>query len=90
MATRLKRRGCAAISAVTLSLTHTLTHTLTLTLALILTLTPNPNQVSLWLGEQFASDLHLAFPRLSIEVVSANKLLGQLGQGFPTPQAPRL
>ena len=44
-------------------------------------------EVSLWLGEQFASDLHLAFPRLSIEVVSANKLLGQLGQGFPTPQA---
>ena len=26
-------------------------------------------EVSLWLGEQFASDLHLAFPRLSIEVV---------------------
>ena len=44
-------------------------------------------EVSLWLGEQFASDLHLAFPRLGIEVVSANKLLGQLGQGFPTPQA---
>jgi len=43
-------------------------------------------EVSLWLGEQFASDLLLAFPKLRVEVVSANKLLGQLGQGFPTPQ----
>ena len=43
-------------------------------------------EVSLWLGEQFASDLHLAFPSLSIESVSANKLLGLLGQRFPIPQ----
>ena len=43
-------------------------------------------EVSLWLGEQFASDLHLAFPTLSIESVSANKLLGLLGQRFPIPQ----
>ena len=35
-------------------------------------------EVSLWLGEQFAADLHLAFPKLRIEVISANKLLGQL------------
>ena len=44
-------------------------------------------EVSLWLGEQFASDLHLAFPQLSIECLSANKLLGMLGQGFPMPQS---
>ena len=43
-------------------------------------------EVSLWLGEQFASDLHLAFPSLAIEAVSANKLLGLLGQRFPIPQ----
>ena len=43
-------------------------------------------EVSLWLGEQFAADLHLAFPNLRILTISANKLLGQLGQGFPTPQ----
>ena len=44
-------------------------------------------QVSLWVGEQFASDLHLCFPSLKIVTVSANKLLGQLGQGaFPLPQ----
>ena len=36
-------------------------------------------EVSLWVGEQFASDLHLAFPNLSIECTSANKLLGLLG-----------
>ena len=43
-------------------------------------------EVSLWLGEQFASDLHRLFPALKIVVLSANKLLGQLGQSFPTPQ----
>ena len=43
-------------------------------------------EVSLWCGEQFASDLHLIFPRLKIVTLSANKLLGMLGQGFPIPQ----
>eukprot|EP00316_Scyphosphaera_apsteinii_P022917 CAMPEP_0119334028 /NCGR_PEP_ID=MMETSP1333-20130426/86522_1 /TAXON_ID=418940 /ORGANISM="Scyphosphaera apsteinii, Strain RCC1455" /LENGTH=1168 /DNA_ID=CAMNT_0007344241 /DNA_START=113 /DNA_END=3619 /DNA_ORIENTATION=+ len=43
-------------------------------------------EVSLWCAEQFASDLHNAFPRLKIVCISANKLLGQLGQAFPTPQ----
>jgi len=43
-------------------------------------------EVSLWLGEQFTSDLHLAFPELSLECVSANKLLSLLGQSFPIPQ----
>ena len=42
-------------------------------------------EVSLWLGEQFASDLHLAFPSLMVEC-SANKLLGS-GQRFPQPQS---
>ena len=46
-------------------------------------------EVSLWVGEQFASDLHNAFPKLRIVTLSANKLLGQLGQGFPTPQVRR-
>ena len=44
-------------------------------------------EVSLWLGEQFAADVHLAFPRLKVVTISANKLLGQLGQQFPVPQA---
>ena len=43
-------------------------------------------EVSLWLGEQFHSDLHRVFPRLKIVTISANKLLGQLGQSFPIPQ----
>lgn len=43
-------------------------------------------EVSLWVGEQFAADMHRAFPKLKIVCISANKLLGQLGQGFPTPQ----
>jgi hypothetical protein len=41
---------------------------------------------SLWLGEQFASDLALVYPRLKIVTLSANKLLGQLGQRMPIPQ----
>ena len=44
-------------------------------------------EVSLWLGEQFSADLHLAFPSLSVECISANKLLGLLGQRFPQPQS---
>eukprot|EP00900_Chrysochromulina_parva_P025731 jgi/Chrpa1/7792/Chrysochromulina_OHIO_Genome00022035-RA len=43
-------------------------------------------EASLWVGEQFASDLSLVFPRLKIVTLSANKLLGQLGQRFPIPQ----
>ena len=43
-------------------------------------------EVSLWLGEQFAADVHHAFPRLKVVTISANKLLGQLGQQFPVPQ----
>ena len=43
-------------------------------------------EVSLWAGEQFASDLHLSFPKLKIVSISANKLLGMLGQTFPIPQ----
>ena len=42
-------------------------------------------EVSLWVGEQFASDLHNAFPQLRVITISANKLLGQLGQAFPVP-----
>ena len=42
-------------------------------------------EVSLWIGEQFASDLHNAFPCLKIVTMSANKLLAQLGQAFPVP-----
>lgn len=42
-------------------------------------------EVSLWVAEQFASDLHVAFPRLNVVCLSANKLLAQLGQGFPIP-----
>ena len=37
-------------------------------------------EVSLWLAEQFASDLSLVFPALDIKTLSANKLLGLLGQ----------
>ena len=43
-------------------------------------------EISLWAGEQFASDLHLAFPSLKIVTLSANKLLGMLGQKFVIPQ----
>jgi hypothetical protein len=48
-------------------------------------------EVSLWLAEQFGSDLQKAFPNLRIHVTSSNKLLGLFGQediniptiGFP-------
>ena len=40
---------------------------------------------SLWLGEQFASDLQSAFPKLNIKAVSSNKILGLFGQDFPIP-----
>ena len=42
-------------------------------------------EVSLWIGEQFGSDLHNAFPQLKIVTLSANKLLAQLGLAFPVP-----
>jgi len=53
------------------------------------TLTPSPNrvdilltgcEVSLWLAEQFASDLQKSFPKLRIVAISSNKLLGLFGQ----------
>ena len=37
-------------------------------------------EVSLWLAEQFASDLQRAFPNLHIKSTSSNKLLGIFGQ----------
>jgi len=48
-------------------------------------------EVSLWLAEQFASDLQKAFPNLHVHATSSNKLLGLFGQedisipsiGFP-------
>lgn len=46
-------------------------------------------EVSLWIGEQFASDLHNAFPVLKIVTLSANKLLAQLGQSFAMPNTVR-
>jgi len=42
-------------------------------------------EVSLWLAEQFASDLQKVFPRLFIKSVSSNKLLGMFGQDMAIP-----
>jgi hypothetical protein len=42
-------------------------------------------EVSLWLAEQFATDLQKAFPRLSVKAVSSNKLLGVFGQDLAIP-----
>jgi hypothetical protein len=42
-------------------------------------------EVSLWLAEQFASDLQKAFPNLCIEAISSNKLLGLYGQEIAIP-----
>mmetsp|Transcript_2825 Transcript_2825/g.6181 ORF Transcript_2825/g.6181 Transcript_2825/m.6181 type:complete len:1521 (-) Transcript_2825:409-4971(-) len=42
-------------------------------------------EVSLWLAEQFASDLQKAFPRLRITAISSNKLLGLFGQDMDCP-----
>ncbi|CAK9023116.1 unnamed protein product [Durusdinium trenchii] len=39
-------------------------------------------EVSLWLGEQFATDLAHCFKHLNVRTVSANKLLGLSGQQF--------
>ena len=43
-------------------------------------------EVSLWVGEQFAADLTRVYPKMKIVTLSANKLLGQLGQRLPIPQ----
>ena len=50
-------------------------------------------EVSLWVAEQFVSDLQKSFPKLFIRAVSSNKLLGLFGQelvmpciGFPYSQ----
>ena len=43
-------------------------------------------EVSLWVGEQFASDLSALMPKLNIKTTSSNKILGLLGQEFPVPQ----
>ena len=51
-------------------------------------------EVSLWIAEQFASDLQKAFPRLRVLAISSNKLLGLFGQeglivpaiGFPATE----
>ncbi|EKX55458.1 hypothetical protein GUITHDRAFT_99235 [Guillardia theta CCMP2712] len=43
-------------------------------------------EVSLWVAEQFASDLAQVFPRISVRVISSNKLLGLFGQEFAVPQ----
>lgn len=37
-------------------------------------------EVSLWLAEQLASDLSKSFPKMAIQALSSNKLLGLLGQ----------
>jgi hypothetical protein len=42
-------------------------------------------EVSLWLAEQFASDLQKAFPNLRVKAVSSNKLLGLYGQEIAVP-----
>ena len=42
-------------------------------------------EVSLWLAEQFASDLRKAFPKLNVLALSSNKLLGLYGQEIAVP-----
>jgi hypothetical protein len=42
-------------------------------------------EVSLWLAEQFASDMQKSFPRLRIKAISSNKLLGLYGQEIAVP-----
>jgi hypothetical protein len=37
---------------------------------------------SLWLGERFAQDLKIVFPRLNIKTISSNQILQQLQQDF--------
>ena len=56
--------------------------------------TPHANQVdilvtgcevSLWVAEQFVSDLAKCFPKLGVKAVSSNKLLGLFGQELSMP-----
>ena len=42
-------------------------------------------EVSLWLAEQFASDLQKSFPLLRVKAISSNKLLGLYGQDVAVP-----
>lgn len=42
-------------------------------------------EVSLWLAEQFASDLQKCFPKLRIQSLSSNKVLGIYGQEIAVP-----
>uniref|UniRef100_A0A7S3DUG1 Glutamine amidotransferase type-2 domain-containing protein n=1 Tax=Entomoneis paludosa TaxID=265537 RepID=A0A7S3DUG1_9STRA len=42
-------------------------------------------EVSLWLAEQFASDLQKALPKLSVRAMSSNKILGIFGQELAVP-----
>ena len=42
-------------------------------------------EVSLWVAEQFVSDLQKSFPKLFIKAVSSNKILGLFGQELPMP-----
>jgi Ca2+-binding EF-hand superfamily protein len=42
-------------------------------------------EVSLYLAEQFASDLQKSFPKLRIQAISSNKLLGMFGQELAVP-----
>ena len=42
-------------------------------------------EVSLWVAEQFASDLQKSFPKLCIKAISSNKLLGLYGQEISVP-----
>lgn len=42
-------------------------------------------EVSLWLAEQFASDLQKSFPNLTTKAISSNKLLGLYGQEIAVP-----
>ncbi|GKZ00910.1 hypothetical protein MPSEU_001042500 [Mayamaea pseudoterrestris] len=42
-------------------------------------------EVSLWVAEQFASDLKNSFPGLIIHAISSNKILGSFGQEIAIP-----
>lgn len=42
-------------------------------------------EVSLWVAEQFVSDLQKSFPKLFIKAVSSNKILGLFGQELAMP-----
>jgi hypothetical protein len=42
-------------------------------------------EVSLWLAEQFATDLQKCFPRLFVQACSSNKILGVFGQELAVP-----